>query len=56
MRKIWLNTGQSHGIQTLLTPYVNISVTIHMVPEMSNIPEALDSPSMYHGNVLLPRK
>ena len=46
IRKIWLNTGHNHGIHTLFNPYTNSRVTIHMVPEMSNIPEALDNPSI----------
>ena len=31
-------------------------VTSHMVPEMSNIPEALERPSMYQGMSLPPSR
>src|SRR5690606_1332248 len=50
--KTWLNTGQSHGIQILFMPYTKASVTIHMVPDISNISEALDMPSIYQGSFL----
>src|SRR3546814_514960 len=56
IKKIWLNTGQSHGIQILFMPYTNASVTIHMVPEISNISDALDMPSIYQGNFLPPSR
>ena len=54
--KTWFHTGQSHGIQALLRPYTNKIMTVHMVPLMSHMPEALDNPSMYHFMVLPPRK
>jgi hypothetical protein len=31
-------------------------MTVHIVPLMSHIPEAFESPSMYHFIVLPPRK
>ena len=39
-----------------MIPYMNIMATIHIVPVMSNIPEALDRPNIYHGRLLPPRK
>src|SRR5574344_1108145 len=56
IRKIWLNVGQSQGIQILLRPYTNNSVTNHIVPEISNIPDASESPNMYHGIFRPPSK
>src|SRR5437868_601455 len=46
----WLNTGHSHGIHKLFTPYTKHKATIHMVPLISNISEASLSPSIYQGN------
>lgn len=40
----------------LFNPYTNNAVTSHIVPEISNIPEALDKPSKYHGNLFPPSK
>ena len=33
----------------LLSPYTNSHETISIVPEISNIPEASEMPSTYHG-------
>ena len=52
--KIWLKTGHNHTIQMDLKPYTKPIVTINMVPEMSNISEALDRPSMYQGSFFPP--
>jgi hypothetical protein len=49
MRKTWLKTGQSQGIQMLFIPYIKHSVTIHIVPLISNISDASLSPRRYQG-------
>ena len=54
--KTWFQTGQSQGIQALFNPYTKRIITVHIVPLMSHIPEALDKPSMYHFMVFPPRK
>jgi hypothetical protein len=51
-----LKTGQSHGIHTLFTPYTNSQYTISIVPLMSNMPEAFETPSRYQGMAFPPRK
>ena len=56
MRKIWLNVGHTHGSQMLLRPYMNSQVTSTIVPLMSNMPEASETPSTYQGRHLPPRK
>src|SRR5882757_6386164 len=54
--KTWLNTGQSQGIQMLFMPYTKQRLTIHMVPDISNISEASLSPSIYQGSDLPPMR
>jgi hypothetical protein len=56
IKKIWLNTGHNHGNQTLFKPYTNNMVTSHMVPDISNIPDAFESPSRYQGNLFPPSR
>ncbi len=40
----------------LFSPYTNVMVTSHMVPEISNIPEAFDNPSIYQGSLFSPSR
>jgi hypothetical protein len=56
MRNIWLNTGQSQGIQILFIPYSESQYTSNIVPAISNMPEALDMPRRYQGRLFPPRK
>src|SRR5262249_8559259 len=49
IRKTWLKTGHSQGIQMLFIPYTKQRLIIHIVPEMSNISEASLRPSIYQG-------
>src|SRR5258708_30136360 len=48
--KTWLNTGHNQGIQILFIPYTKHRLTIHIVPDISNISEASLSPSIYQGS------
>src|SRR5580658_7732732 len=52
----WLNTGHSQGIQILFMPYTKQRLTIHMVPDMSNMSEASLSPSIYQGSDFPPSR
>src|SRR5437773_3408624 len=54
MRKTWLKTGQSQGIQILFMPYIKQRATIHIVPLISNISDASLSPRSHQGSDLLP--
>ena len=56
IKNTWLNVGQSQGIQRLFSPYTNSSITIHIVPLMSNCPDAFERPRKYHGSERPPRK
>jgi hypothetical protein len=56
IRKIWLKTGQTHGIHILFIPYRESQYTRSMVPAISNMPEAFDTPRKYQGRLLPPRK
>src|SRR5450432_4100914 len=49
IRKTWLKTGHSQGIQILFIPYIKQSATIHMVPLMSNISDASLRPRSHQG-------
>ena len=40
----------------LFNPYTTVMATSHTVPEMSNMPEAFDNPSMYHGMLFPPSR
>jgi len=40
----------------LFKPYRNNIYTSHIVPLMSNMPDASETPSMYQGSVLPPRE
>src|ERR1700743_784141 len=52
----WLNTGHSQGIQMLFIPYTKHRLTIHIVPDISNISEASLNPSIYQGKDFPPRR
>jgi hypothetical protein len=40
----------------LLRPYTASQYTSNMVPAISNIPEAFDTPRKYHGKLFPPKK
>jgi len=56
IRNIWLKTGHTQGIHILFNPYRESQYTRSMVPAISNIPDALDTPRKYQGRLLPPRK
>ena len=55
IRKIWLNTGQSQGIQMDFSPYTKARVTSHMVPGNIKHPGGIAQSQHVPGQFVSPK-